>query len=115
MAETVTAALAIGVLGLVVMFVLQRVLPKVPSVLVAVVVSIVVANLFDVAERGVDLVGTLPQGFPPLTVPDVERLGHPDSDRRGAGDRACVAGRHDRNVVGVCGRARARRSTATRR
>ncbi len=70
--DTVTAALAIGVLGLVVMFVLQRVLPKVPSVLVAVVVSIVVANLFDVAQRGVDLVGTLPQGFPPLTVPDVK-------------------------------------------
>ncbi len=70
--DTVTAALAIGVLGLVVMFVLQRVLPKVPSVLVAVVVSIVAANLFDVAQRGVDLVGTLPQGFPPLTVPDVK-------------------------------------------
>ncbi len=70
--DTVTAALAIGVLGLVVMFVLQRVLPKVPSVLVAVVVSVVVANLFDVAQRGVDLVGTLPQGFPPLTVPDVK-------------------------------------------
>ena len=70
--DTVTAALAIGVLGLVVMFVLQRILPKVPSVLVAVVVSIVVANLFDVAQRGVDLVGTLPQGFPPLTVPDVK-------------------------------------------
>ncbi len=70
--DTVTAALAVGVLGLVVMFVLQRVLPKVPSVLVAVIVSIVVANLFDVAQRGVDLVGTLPQGFPPLTVPDVK-------------------------------------------
>ena len=38
--DTVTAALAVGVLGLVVMFVLQRVLPKVPSVLVAVIVSI---------------------------------------------------------------------------
>ncbi len=69
--ETVTAALAIGVLGLVIMFALKRVLPKVPSVLVAVVVSIVAANAFDAAQHGVDLVGTLPQGFPPLTVPDV--------------------------------------------
>src|SRR4029077_3972560 len=63
----------IGALGLVVMFVLQRVLPKVPSVLVAVVLSILVANLFDLAQHGVDLVGTLPQGFPPLTVPDIQR------------------------------------------
>ena len=70
--DTVTAALAIGVLGLVVMFVLQRVLPKVPSVLVAVVVSIVAAKIFDLGQHGVDLVGTLPQGFPPFTVPDVK-------------------------------------------
>ena len=70
--DTVTAALAVGTLGLVVMFVLQRVLPKVPSVLVAVIVSIVAAYLFDLEQRGVDLVGTLPQGFPPFTVPDVK-------------------------------------------
>src|SRR4029077_11935227 len=55
--DTVTAALAVGTLGLVVMFVLQRVLPKVPSVLVAVIVSIVAAYLFDLEQRGVDLVG----------------------------------------------------------
>ena len=70
--DTVTAALAVGALGLAVMFLLQRVLPKVPSVLVAVIVSIVVAYLFDLEQRGVELVGTLPQGFPPLTVPDVK-------------------------------------------
>ena len=51
--------------------VLQRVLPKVPGVLVAVVLSIVAASVFDLAEHGVKLVGTLPQGFPPLTLPDV--------------------------------------------
>src|SRR3954449_7694832 len=38
--ETVGAALAIGVLGLIVILILQRWLPKVPAVLVAVVVSI---------------------------------------------------------------------------
>jgi high affinity sulfate transporter 1 len=70
--DTVSAALAIGLLGLAVMVVLRRVVPKVPSVLAAVVLSIVVANLFDVEQRGVDLVGVLPQGFPPLTVPDVK-------------------------------------------
>jgi MFS superfamily sulfate permease-like transporter len=69
--ETVAAALAIGVAGLVVILVLQRWLPKVPAVLVAVVLSIAAAAVFDLASRGVKLVGVLPQGFPPFTIPDV--------------------------------------------
>jgi high affinity sulfate transporter 1 len=69
--KTVTAALAVGVLGLVTIGVLQRALPKIPGVLVAVVISILAANLFHLGEHGVKLVGTLPQGFPPLTLPDV--------------------------------------------
>jgi high affinity sulfate transporter 1 len=69
--DTVSAALAIGVVGLVVMAALQRVWPKVPAVLVAVVVSILAANVFQLEAHGVKLVGPLPQGFPPLTVPDV--------------------------------------------
>jgi MFS superfamily sulfate permease-like transporter len=42
-------------------------------VLVAVVVSIAVAAGFGLEQHGVKLVGTLPEGFPPLTVPDVQR------------------------------------------
>ena len=70
--ETVAAALAVGLLGLVLMFVLQRLVPKLPAVLVAVVVSILAANAFDLADRGVSLVGPLPQGFPPFTLPSVQ-------------------------------------------
>jgi high affinity sulfate transporter 1 len=69
--ETVTAALAVGLLGLLLIAVVQRLIPKLPAVLVAVVVSILVANAFDLADRGVSLVGPLPQGFPPLTLPSV--------------------------------------------
>ena len=65
--ETVAAALAIGLLGLVLILVLQRLVPKVPAVLVAVVVSILAADAFDLADHGVSLVGALPQGFPPFT------------------------------------------------
>jgi high affinity sulfate transporter 1 len=67
--ETVPAAVTIGVSGIVVMLVLQRWLPKVPAVLVAVVASIAAAVVFDVGSRGVDLVGELPRGFPPFTFP----------------------------------------------
>jgi high affinity sulfate transporter 1 len=69
--ETVAAALAVGLSALAVMLVLQRFWPKIPSVLAAVVVSIAAAYAFDLEGRGVDLVGPLPQGFPPLTVPSV--------------------------------------------
>jgi high affinity sulfate transporter 1 len=69
--KTVPAALAIGVLSLVVIWVLQRIVPKAPSVLIAVVMSIAAASLFHLEAHGVKLVGTLPQGFPPLTVPRV--------------------------------------------
>ena len=69
--ETVTAALAIGAAGLAVILVLQRWLPKVPAVLVAVVLSIAAAAVSGAGDRGVDLVGVLPQGFPPFTVPQV--------------------------------------------
>jgi high affinity sulfate transporter 1 len=69
--EAVAAALAVGLLGLVLIAVLQRLVPKLPAVLVAVVVSILAANAFSLADRGVSLVGPLPQGFPPFTLPSV--------------------------------------------
>ena len=69
--DTVGAALAVGVFGLALIVALGRWLPKVPGVLVAVVLSIAAAAAFDLADRGVDVVGVLPQGFPPFTLPDV--------------------------------------------
>jgi high affinity sulfate transporter 1 len=69
--ETVPAALAIGLVGLVLIVSLQRWLPKVPGVLVAVVLSTLAAAALDLADHGVSVVGVLPQGFPPFTIPDV--------------------------------------------
>ncbi|HTG47130.1 MAG TPA: sulfate permease [Actinomycetota bacterium] len=69
--ETVAAALAVGVVALVVILVLHRWLPRVPGVLVAVILSIAAVVAFDLAAHGVSLVGTLPKGFPPFTIPDV--------------------------------------------
>jgi high affinity sulfate transporter 1 len=69
--EVVAAAAAVGLGGVAVILVLQRWLPKVPAVLVMVVLAIAVSTLLDVARRGVDLVGVLPQGFPPLSVPEI--------------------------------------------
>ena len=49
----------------------QLLVPRVPGVLVAVVLAIGAVNVFDLVGRGVDVVGPMPQGFPPFTVPHV--------------------------------------------
>ncbi len=72
--EAVGAAVVVGVLSLVLILALGRFLPRIPGVLVAVIAAIAASAAFSLADHGVSLVGTLPQGFPPLTVP------HPVSD-----------------------------------
>jgi high affinity sulfate transporter 1 len=67
--EAVGAAVAIGLLSLALILVLGHWLPRIPGVLVAVVVAIAASSIFGLADRGVSLVGSLPKGFPPLTVP----------------------------------------------
>ncbi len=70
--EAVPAAAVLGIAGIVVVLGLQRWLPKAPSVLVLVVLAIAATWVFDLAARGVSLVGVLPQGFPPFTLPTAE-------------------------------------------
>jgi high affinity sulfate transporter 1 len=64
-------AAAIGVTSLVGILLLQRLLPKIPAVLVVVVVAALLVNLLDLQAKGVKTIGVLPQGFPPFTVPSV--------------------------------------------
>ena len=68
--EAVGAAVAIGVVSLALILALARWMSRVPGVLVAVVVAIAASAAFNLADHGVPLVGTLPKGFPPLTVPN---------------------------------------------
>ncbi|MGW2343031.1 SulP family inorganic anion transporter [Streptomyces sp. NPDC001661] len=67
----VPAAVAVGGGCIVLVLGLQRLLPKVPAVLVMVVLAIGATVAFDLGEHGVKLVGRLPEGLPPFTVPDV--------------------------------------------
>jgi high affinity sulfate transporter 1 len=70
--EVVAAAAVVGIAGIVLILVLQRWLPKVPAVLIMVVAAIASTTVFSLGKHGVDLVGVLPKGFPPLTIPDVK-------------------------------------------
>jgi high affinity sulfate transporter 1 len=68
--EAVPAALAVGTASLIIILAMARWRPRTPGVLIAVVFAIAAAAVFDLGEHGVSLVGELPQGFPPLTLPD---------------------------------------------
>ena len=67
--DGVPAALGVGLFTLTLILVLQHWLPKVPAVLIAVIGAIGATSVFDLGKHGVKLVGPLPQGFPPLTMP----------------------------------------------
>ena len=81
-------AAAIGIDSLVGILLLQRLIPKIPAVLVAVVLASVAVNVFDLEAHGVDTIGVLPQGFPPFTIPTVPWSDVPTAVRRGARDRS---------------------------
>ncbi|TCC63517.1 SulP family inorganic anion transporter [Kribbella pittospori] len=64
-------AAVIGVASLAGILLLNRFMPKLPSVLIVVVLAAVVVGAFDLESKDVDTVGVLPQGFPPFTIPAV--------------------------------------------
>jgi high affinity sulfate transporter 1 len=69
--KAVAAAATVGIAGIVLILVLQRWLPKLPAVLIMVLLAIAATSVFHLADHGVSLVGVLPKGFPPLTIPHV--------------------------------------------
>jgi high affinity sulfate transporter 1 len=64
--------LAVGLLCLALILGLKRWAPHTPGVLVAVIASIAITSFLDLAAKGVDTVGVLPQGFPLPSFPRVE-------------------------------------------
>jgi high affinity sulfate transporter 1 len=70
--STNLTALLIGLAALAVILGFKRWLPHVPGILVAVVGATIVVGTFDLAARAsVSVVGPLPQGLPPFSIPDI--------------------------------------------
>jgi high affinity sulfate transporter 1 len=65
-------ALGVGVLCLVIILGFKRWAPKAPGILFAVIAAIAATVLLDLAAKGVDTVGILPQGFPKPSFPAVD-------------------------------------------
>src|SRR5579864_5780663 len=69
--RTSLATLAIGVMTIVFLLSMEHFMPKVPAPLMAASAAIASAYLLNLQERGVELVGHIPQGLPSLVRPDL--------------------------------------------
>ena len=68
--ETSMPTLAVGVATFAVLIGFKQFLPRIPAPLVAIGGAIAAAWYFGLQDKGVSLVGLIPQGFPSLTLPD---------------------------------------------
>jgi len=69
--ESSLATLAVGVVMIALLIGFEHFVPRAPAPLVAVAVGIVGARLLGLGAHGVELVGQIPKGLPPFTIPDV--------------------------------------------
>ena len=69
--DTSAATLAVGAGALVLLFALERLAPKVPGGLVALVLGIAVSSIFSLSSHGVKIVGHVPSGLPTPGIPHV--------------------------------------------
>jgi SulP family sulfate permease len=67
--ETNLVALIIGVIGVIVIKLIKKFIPKVPAALIVVIVGIVVVYFFRLDNFGVKIVKEIPQGLPHIGLP----------------------------------------------
>ena len=69
LAESNLATVAVGFASLALLYALKRYIPKAPSALITVILAILVVTVFNLEESGVDVVGTIDTGLPPIGLP----------------------------------------------
>jgi SulP family sulfate permease len=67
-----TTSFVVGVVALAAILALRFTVPKAPGALVLVVGGLLASNLFDLADRGVAVVGDVPRGLPLPMLPDLD-------------------------------------------
>ena len=72
--KTSLATLAVGITIIVFLLGMERFLPKVPAPLLAAAAAIAGVYLLNLQDRGVELVGHIPQGLPSLMRPDLSLI-----------------------------------------
>ena len=69
--ETVVATLVVGFGSLALLFLLERVMPRMPAALVVTFLAIIVVSAFGLVEQGVIVIGEIPAQLPGLTWPEL--------------------------------------------
>ena len=72
--KTSLATLAVGLMVIVFLLGMERFMPKVPAPLLAAAAAVAGVYLLNLQDRGVELVGHIPQGLPSLVKPDLSLL-----------------------------------------
>ena len=67
-----STTLVVGVVSLVIIFGLRFIAPKVPGALVLVVLGLLASLVFDLGDRGVELIGEVPRGLVAPVLPSLE-------------------------------------------
>ena len=67
--ESNPATVVVGFASLALLVALKRYIPKAPSALITVILAILVVTVFNLEESGVDVVGTIETGLPPIGLP----------------------------------------------
>ena len=70
--QTNPYTLAISIFSIVLLILIKKFLPKIPSGLVVLAVSILVTTALDLAAKGVSIVGEIPTGLPEFGFPQVD-------------------------------------------
>ena len=68
--QTNLTTLAVGIAGIVFLFIATKKFPRLPNTLFLVLGSIVVVALTNLSSLGVKIVGNIPQGLPSIIIPD---------------------------------------------
>ncbi len=68
--HTSLSTLAVGVAMLLLLAGLEKFLPRAPAPLIAVAAGIAASALFKLTSHGVELVGRIPSGLPPMSLPE---------------------------------------------
>jgi SulP family sulfate permease len=72
LAEINPASAAIGIGTILFLVIARRINPRIPSALLAMILASLIVYALDLVARGVDVIGFLPQGLPPLSVPSLD-------------------------------------------
>ncbi|MCI5059139.1 MAG: sulfate permease [Flavobacteriales bacterium] len=67
-------ALLIGIIGVIILMICKRFIPRAPASLIVVTLGIAVASTFQFNEKGVSIIGDIPKGLPVFELPKFDLI-----------------------------------------